>query len=190
MLTAIAVAAVKAITGYLVTSYMKMSSGSIDIEGAPFWYGRELDSEICVSDARRGGVLELDREKKAVKVKLQKRLSSILDSAIHTNSRFSNLKPDEENFLDSIIHDKKLGWFVAQNGVYKNIKVDEDRDMIFIRMCVSKDDFINFEKRRVKTLQKEMTLYRSDKAFDELEGKENNFTDRENKSFRELDNSF
>jgi len=190
MLAIIAVAAVKAITSYLTTAYMKTHFGSVDIEGAPFWYGRESSEEICVSDATKGGVIEVDTEKNRVKIKLQNKLSNIVSYAIHTNKRFSNLKPDEENFLNSIIKDKKLKWFVDKNGYYKNIKADENKHMIFIRMCVTKNAFIKYEKNRIKTLQKEMSMYKAGKGFDELEGKKNNFNDPEDNAFRELDKDF
>ena len=190
MLAIIALAAIKAITCYLTTSYMKNHFTSIDIEGAPFWYGRENKEEICVSDATKGGIIEVDKEKKTVKIKLQNKLSNIVSYAIHTNKQFSHLKPDEENFLNSIIKDKKLKWFVDKNGYYKNIKTDEDKHMIFIRMCVRKNDFIKYEKKRITTLQKEISIYKANKEFNELEGKKNNFNDPEDNAFRELDKDF
>ena len=190
MLAIIAVAAIKAITCYLTTSYMKAHFGSIDIEGAPFWYGRESSEEICVSDATKGGLIEIDREKNRVKIKLQNKLSDIVSYAIHTNKQFSHLKPDEEKFLNSIIKDKKLKWFVDKNGYYKNIKTDENKNMIFIRMCVTKNAFIQYEKNRIKNLQKEISMYKAGKEFDELEGKRNNFNDPEDNAFRELNKNF
>ena len=189
MLALIAGAAIKAITCYLVTGYMKSHFGSVDIKGAPHWYGREDRDEICVSDVKRGDVTQLDDAKKIVKVKLEKKLSNIVNYAIHSNKKFANLKPDEEEFINSLINDKKLKWFVGQNGYYKNIKVDDDTNMIFIRMCVKKDKFIDYEKNRIKTLQKELSIYKANKNFNELDDKSTpKANDQEDKDFKELDN--
>ena len=190
MLSIIAIAVLKSITCYVTSSYMKSHFGSVDIEGAPYWYGRENGDEICVSDVKKGDVNQLDTEKKIIKIKLQQKLSKIVQYAIHSNKRFSHLKQDEEAFLNSIINDKKLKWFVGENGYYKNIKVDEDKNMIFARMCVKKDKFINYEKHRVKELSKDLTIYKADKNFNELDGKNQNLNDNDNedKAFRELNN--
>ena len=190
MLSIIAIAVLKSITCYLTTAYMKSHFGSVDIQGAPYWYGREDRDEICVSDVKKGDVSQLDTEKKLIKIKLEKKLSKIVQYAIHSNKRFSNLKQDEEAFLNSIINDKKLKWFVGENGYYKNIKVDEDKHMIFARMCVKKDNFINYEKKRIKELSKDLTIYKADKNFNELDGKNQNLNnnDEEDKDFKELDN--
>ena len=172
MLSLIAGAALKTITSYLVGTYMKSHFRSVEIKDAPYWYGREDSNEICVSDVTKGDVTLLDKEKKRVKLKLKNKLSSIVENAIHNNKRFSHLKKDEEKFLNSLIQDEKLKWFVDDKGYYKNIKIDNNK--IFIRMCVNKDAFIKYETKRIKELQKELTIYKSNKEFNELD-KETNF---------------
>ena len=190
MIELIAAAAIKAITSYLVTGYMKTHFGSIEIEGAPYWYGRESENEICISDFKKGGIEELESEKEKAKRKLEKKLSTIISYAIHSNKYFSNLKKDEEEFLNSIINDSRLSFLVNKNRYYKNIKVDKDKNIIFIRVCIDKEKFINYEKERIKNLEKQLLYYKEDKMFNEMEGKSINSNNPEDKAFEELDRSF
>jgi hypothetical protein len=120
------------------------------------------------------------------KIKLNKRINHIIEIVIYQN--FKHLKSDEEKFLESIQKDKKLPLFVDANMKFQNIKVDKDKKMVFVRSCLDKEAFIKYEKNRVKELQKDLSFYKSDKAFDELDDKKKtNNKDKEDKSFSELD---
>jgi hypothetical protein len=189
MLEIIVISIVKAITSYVTTSYLKNHYGSIDIQGAPFWYGREPSELICSSTFKYGSMEQIDTAKKQAVIKLNKKLSAVINDAIYENKKFKHLKPDEEAFIQKIINDKQLLKFVTNKIIYKNIKYDEDKNIVFVRGCVTKKDFISFETDRVKELSKELTFYKSDKAFKELNGSEDKFNDRESKAFRELDST-
>jgi len=175
MLSLIAGTAIKTITSYLVGAYMKSHFGSVEIEGAPYWYGREDSDEVCISDVAKGDVTLLDKEKKIAKIKLQKRLSSIIENAIHSNKRFRNLKENEEEFVESLLKDKKLKWFIDEKGYYKNIKVDDENNRIFIRMCVNKNAFINYETKRIAEIDKKLTNFKAKTVFDELDKETSDF---------------
>jgi hypothetical protein len=188
MLTIIATAMVKTLTSYLFGSYLKAHYGSVEIDGAPSWYGQEPQEAICVSTYKVGDIRMLESTKTSAKIKLNKRVNHIIDIVIYQN--FQNLQPDEEAFLNSIKKDRKLSLFVDANTRFQNIKVDKDMKMVFVRSCLDKEAFINYEKRRVKELSKELTYYKSDKAFDELEGNSHKKSGRIDKAFGELDEDF
>jgi hypothetical protein len=187
MFEGIAFALVKTLASYLFNGYLKTHYGSVDIEGGPFWYGREGSDEICVSTYRNGGIEKLEITKNDAKIKLRKKINNIIEIVIYQN--FKNLKSDEEKFLDRIEKDKKLPLFVDANIKYKNIKVDEDKNMVFVRSCIKKNSFIEYEKKRIKEIQKKLTYYKADKAFDELKGQKKNIDefDEEDKAFDELE---
>jgi hypothetical protein len=187
MFEGIAFALVKTLASYLFGGYLKAHYGSVEIEGAPSWYGSEPDEAICVSTYNKGGLDKLELTKKQSKIKLNKRINHIIEIVIYQN--FKHLKSDEEKFLESIQKDEKLPLFVDSNMKFQNIKVDEDKKMVFVRSCLDKEAFIKYEKNRVKELQKNLTFYKSDKAFDELdENKKVKNSDVEDKAFSELDN--
>jgi hypothetical protein len=190
MFEGLAFALVKTLATYLFNGYLKNHYGSIDIEGGPFWYGREPSNEICVSTYRNGGLEELELTKNNAKIKLTKKINNIIGIVIYQNPHFKHLKADEEKFLDRIKSDKKLPLFVDANLEYKNIKVDKDKRMVFVRSCVKKDSFIKYEKERIEEIRKKLTYYKADKAFDELKGKKKRNIDEfdeEDKAFHELD---
>ena len=187
MVLAIATALVKTLSSYLFSSYLKAHYGSVEIDGAPSWYGEEPDEAICVSTYRNGGIEELEFTKNDSKIKLRKKVNHILELVIYNN--FKNLTPDEEDFLNKIAKDKKLPLFVDSNTKFQNIKVDEDEKKVFVRSCLDKEALINYEKNRVKELSKNLTYYKADKGFDELEGKETPASGHAAKEFEELENS-
>jgi hypothetical protein len=186
MFEGIAFALIKTLGSYLFGGYLKAHYGSVDIEGAPSWYGTEPAEAICVSTYNKGGLEKLELTKKQSKIKLNKKINHIIEIVIYQN--FKNLKSDEEKFLESVQKDKKLPLFVDANMKFQNIKVDKDKKMVFVRSCLDKEAFIKYEKNRVKELQKDLSFYKSDKAFDELDDKKKtNNKDKEDKSFSELD---
>ena len=186
MFTIIATALVKTLASYLFGNYLKAHYGSVEIEGGPSWYGQEPSEAICVSTYRKGGIEELENTKNDSKIKLRKKVSHIIELVIYNN--FKNLTPDEDRFLNSISKDKKLPLFVDANTKFQNIKVDEDKKMVFVRSCLDKQAFINYEKIRIKELAKNLVYYKSDKGFNELEGKDRPKSGHVDKEFDELDN--
>jgi len=187
MVLAIATALVKTLSSYLFSAYLKSHYGSVEVDGAPSWYGSEPDDAICVSTYRNGGIEELELTKEDSKIKLRKKVNHIIELVIYKN--FKNLTPDEEEFLNKISKDKKLPLFVDSNTKFQNIKVDEDEKKVFVRSCLDKKALIEYEKNRVKELTKNLTYYKSDKAFDELNGKETLDSGHAAKEFDELENS-
>jgi len=187
MVLAIATALVKTLSSFLFSSYLKAHYGSVEIEGAPSWYRTEPNEAICVSTYRNGGIEELEFTKEDSKIKLRKKVNHILELVIYRN--FKNLTLDEEKFLNEISKDKKLPLFVDANTKFQNIKVDEDERKVFVRSCLDKKALIEYEKKRVKEIAKNLSYYKADKGFDELEGKETPNSGHTAKEFEELENS-
>jgi hypothetical protein len=185
MLSIIGTAMLKSLTSYLFGNYLKSQYGSIEIDGAPNWYGTESKELICLSTYRDGELSQLDDTKRDAKILLNRKVGHILEVVIYQN--FKNLKPDEETFLNSIKKDKKLSLFIDANTKFQNIRVDNKKHKVFVRTCLDKKAFIKYEKDRIKELSKNLTFYKADKAFDELEGKSYPKSGRDDKAFDELD---
>ena len=186
MIIALAGVLVKTLAGYLFEGYLKTHYGSVDIEGAPRWYGSENNNEICVSTFKRGDLESVALAKADSQIRLEKKLKNIVRVVI--KKRFENINPDEKRFLNSVKSDKKVSIFVASHTNYKNIKYDDKRKITFVRNCVLKQDFIDYEKVRIQEMVKELTHFKSDKAFDELNGKQPKSVESyKDKEFNELD---
>jgi hypothetical protein len=185
MVLVIATALAKTLASYLFEGYLKANYGSVEIEGAPKWYGSESRVELCVSTFKSGGLESVELAKEDSKIKLEKKLKDIVSVVI--TQRFENATQDEKKFLDSVKSDKKVSTFIATHTNYKNIKYDETKKMAFVRNCVLKEEFISYEKVRLKEMVKEMSYYKAGKEFDELDGKGQKFKDsHKDKAFDEL----
>jgi len=187
MVTMIATALIKSLTSFLFGNYLKAHYGSVEIDGAPSWYGQSPDEAICVSTYNNGGLEKLEITKNNSKIKLRKKVNHIIEMVVYKN--FKNLTPDESDFLDKITHDKKLPIFVDANLKFQNIKVDKDKHKVFVRSCLDKQALINYEKTRLKELKKDLAYYKSDKAINELENNKHINSSHADKEFKELENS-
>jgi len=185
MIALIATSLVKTLTSYLFGNYLKAHYGSVELDGAPSWYGQQPDEAICVSTFRDGGLENLELTKTDAEIKLRKRVSGIIDLVIYKN--FQNLQSDEEAFLDRIKKDKKLPLFVKANTKFQNIKLDKDENKVFVRSCLDKNALIKYEQKRVKELSRDITYYKADKVFDELDDGSTKGSGRIKDSFDELD---
>ena len=187
MVLAIATALVKTLASYLFSAYLKAHYGSTEIDGAPSWYGQEPKEAVCVSVYKDGGIEQLNATKNLSKEEVYKKIKHILEVVIYKN--FKHLTPDEEAFLNSVKNDPKLKLFIDSNIKFQNILEDEDEKKVFIRTCLDKEGLINYEKNRVKDLVKQLSFYKSDKGFADLENKKRVESGRIDKEFRELEES-
>jgi hypothetical protein len=186
MVLAIASALAETLASYLFEGYLKANYGSVEIEGAPSWYGSEKRAELCISTFKRGDLESVELAKEDSKIKLEKKLKNIVNVVI--TKRFENANPDEKRFLETVVSDKKVTTFVSTHTNYKNVKYDEEKKMTFVRNCVLKDEFIVYEKKRLKEMVKELSHYKAGKEFDELNGKSpKSVESHKDKAFDELD---
>jgi hypothetical protein len=167
MFEAIILGMAKSLASYLFGGYLKAHYGSVEIDNAPSWYGKEPREAVCVSDySPYGGIQKIEIVKNRTKIGLKNRIDKIISVVIYQN--FKNLTPDEDNFLNRVKKDTKLPLFIEANMRFQNIKVDK-KGRVFVRSCIDKNNLINYEKRRLKKLSKELSYYKSDKAFEEME---------------------
>ena len=76
MFEAIILGMAKSLASYLFGGYLKAHYGSVEIDGAPSWYGQEPKEAICVSTYRNGGLSQLDDTKRDAKILLNRKVLS------------------------------------------------------------------------------------------------------------------
>lgn len=146
-----------------------LNASTVNIDMAPGWFMKETATEICASGFEKGGFESIEQAKVIAKKGLQNRIFEILRISVDD---IKNATDKEKIFLEHFLTDRSFEIFLLKNINYKNIEYEKKISTAFVRACVSRQDLHDYEKQRVETLKKTLSIKRSEDAFDELE-KEN-----------------
>jgi len=167
MLESIALSLLKTLVVFIFQKSLE-TGAKVEIEGAPDWYGRSERGTFCVSTSVRGDYGAVERAKEKLYPKAEKEMRNLIDVAIY--ERFRDLNdPSEVKFVREVAEDPKLSLFVKSFLKIRNVHYDDERRIAFTRGCISEEDFIAYEERRMKEIRKALSIKRSEEAFEELE---------------------
>lgn len=178
MIEIIAVKLVETLAGHLFQKYLN-SLESINIEGAPSWYGKEPnDDDIHVYVYKDGTVDAIDKAKSDAKYAMVRKIDGIIDVVIYENFKSLN-DPKEKQLVEQFKHDQELEKFVHSHLIYHKIEAFEERSeallqharpaRTFIEARLSKKTLLEYEKMRIQKIKTSLTTHRSNNAFSELE---------------------
>ena len=167
MLETIVITLGKSLTSFLFTQYLNSLSG-VAIDGAPNWYYKEQDHEICSFHHQSGGLDGLELAKNESQRIMVKKINEIIEIVVYDNIK-EYRDAEEKQLVDQFKSDKNLHLFVRKNLDYKKIKYIEEIQKTFVKACIDKQTLIDYENQRLKKLKTAISQHRSDTAFDELD---------------------
>jgi len=168
MILIIVEALVSSLTKHVCNSYLTEQE-KIDIDGAPYWYMKQLDNEMCTFAHKTGGLDSIEIAKKNSKLKLIKKINGTIDSVIYSN--LSNIKnKKEKEVIERFRKDDNLKYFINKNIKYSKIIFAEEIDTTFTRSCIPNDAIINYQTNRLQKIKQEVLKVKVNSAFDELNG--------------------
>lgn len=168
MLEAIITAVVKSLASYLVKYYLESSAG-VKIEGAPGWFYKQSENQICVFTYAAGGLAAVDKAKLSAKEKMAASINEIITVMLY--DKFRNISdPKEQKLIQHFGKDDNLPIFVAGTIKYKNIEYKKKQDTAYVKACIENQEILDYQKERLVKLKKALTEKRADDAFGELEG--------------------
>lgn len=167
MLESLAVALLKTIVVFIFESSVRDGT-NVNVEGAPDWYMKDERGSLCVSTHAYGYMSAVEEAKDKLYPKMEEELRRLIKKAVYENFReVKNQK--ERRFILSVVEDSELSLFVEGNLRVKNVEYDRERGIAFARGCISREDFVTYEKARVKEIAKSLSEKRAEEAFEELE---------------------
>lgn len=164
-LESIAFALIKTLTSFVFSQILSHSSVSID--GAPDWFMKENRYQMCASAYKYGDLSSIEIAKSKSIDLLKDRVENLL--IIVVNENIKNATPEEKVFLEAFVTDRSFEIFIMKNTNFKDIKYDKKHKVSFVRACIDREEFLEFEKKKIDELKKKLTIERSNKAFEELE---------------------
>lgn len=178
MLEAIILKLVTTLTGYLFSAALD-SFKSIEIEGAPSWYGKNLDSaNLYAYGYARGGMESIEIARENCKVAMVKRLNEINEVIVYEN--FRNLKdPKEKALVEAFKKDSELNVFVTRSMRYEKIEHYQAQEKTFLTKArpeqtfaggmIPKQMIIDYQKERLQKIKTSLTTLRYETGMDELD---------------------
>jgi hypothetical protein len=172
MLEMLALTFVKFLANALLKGVWAYATGT-DIQGAPSWFYKADKSRLCIYEFESGGLEAVEKAKKKAGIAMIKKIDDLIEVVLYDN--YKDLKdPKEKDFIQKLGKDDNLHLFVRKNMVFHKIKYDKDLKTAFVKACIDNDVFLKYQKERSKKLAYELTHYRADKNFDELEKEDMN----------------
>ncbi len=152
-----------------VTNCVLDNFSTVKIQGAPSWYMKRVDGEICVYDYEKGNFSSIDRAKRKAKIKMIKKIDGLIDVVIYENApKFNTQK--EIALMKKFKKDDNLNLFVDKNMKFEKIEYYKNEKEVFVRGCIPVDTVLKYEKNRLKEIKEKVLSIKVKKAFEELEG--------------------
>ncbi|MGE4267617.1 MAG: hypothetical protein AB7F25_09290 [Deferribacterales bacterium] len=167
MVEAVAIAIVKTLASFLFKTYV-FATSNVKIDGAPYWYMKNVSSSVCVYDYKQGGLESVDAVKDSTAAKMRAELTKIIETVIY--SEYSDLKdPKEKQFVYMFKNDPEMNIFINRNIQFPNLEYNEKRRIAFAQGCIEKDVILDYQSKRADKIKYELTHKRANDAFDELD---------------------
>jgi hypothetical protein len=167
ILEAIAITFVKFFTNMLLKAAFSNMDG-IKIDGAPSWFYKSDKSKLCVYSFEKGGLEAVEKAKRDAGIRMEEKIKGIVEVVIYDNYRNIN-EPDEKAFIEKIKEDEYLPVFVKKNITYPRVEYKEKIKTAFVKACIANDTIIAYQAERSKKIAKNLSLFRAEKNFEELE---------------------
>ncbi len=167
MLAIITGALVETLTKYMFGKYLD-SLDKVDIDGAPSWYMKEVDDEMCIFTHKIGDMDSIDFVKEKARLKMIKKVNDTIDIVIYDNMK--NIKTlKEKAVVEKWKIDSNLPVFINKNLHYSRISYESEINTLFARACIPKDVFIDYQKNRLEKIKIEVLNFKVNSSIEEME---------------------
>jgi hypothetical protein len=167
MVIIITEALVQTLVKYIFNSYLN-EVDKVEINGAPSWYMKPIDNNLCVFSYKSGEFNILDDIKHNSKIKLTKKINNLIEISIYDNLK--HIKNEQERtIIDLWKIDSKLPIFIDKNINYSRLTYEEEINSAFIRTCIPTQTIINYQKSRLNEIKREVVKVKMDSALEELD---------------------
>eukprot|EP00992_Anisonema_acinus_P003831 TRINITY_DN14184_c0_g1_i1.p4 TRINITY_DN14184_c0_g1~~TRINITY_DN14184_c0_g1_i1.p4 ORF type:complete len:220 (-),score=24.79 TRINITY_DN14184_c0_g1_i1:807-1466(-) len=191
-LVGLALALGNTFASYLLDQYLRQEE-TIDIDGAPSWYGTNNEEGwYCVYSHRKGDIDSVDRAKRKAMNRMVEKQQLLVGVFLDQELEKRKLRDEAElQLVERFRNDAKLSSFVAGHLDYRRVEYEGDVKATFVKACLETQEIIAYQKKRLEMINKELTVKRSNDAFDEMdEAMDDEHSTSQNKKrdpFTELD---
>ncbi|MGB5866614.1 MAG: hypothetical protein WBG69_01960 [Arcobacteraceae bacterium] len=167
MLLLITGALVETLTKHMFQKYLN-ERDKIEIGGAPSWYMKSIDDEMCVFTHKQGNLDTIEISKENARLKMVKKINGTIDIVVYENVK--NITNDKEKVLvEKWKIDSNLPVFVNKHLNFSRVTYEDEINTTFVRACIANETIINYQKERLQDIKKEVLKFKSKTTIDEME---------------------
>jgi len=127
-----------------------------------------IDDDMCVFSHKSGELDTIDFVKNKSRLKMIKKIDDTIDIVIYENIKnITNQK--EKEIVNKWKIDSNLPVFVNKNLDYSRISYEDEIKATFVRACIPKKTFIDYQSKRLEIIKKEVLKFKSKSAINEME---------------------
>lgn len=167
MVMVIASALVETLVKHMFTKYLN-EQDKIEVGGAPSWYMKPIEDQMCVFTHKQGGLDTIDISKENATMKMIKKIDTVVEIVIYDNTKkITNEK--EKAVVQKWKHDDNLPMFVNKNINFSRISYEDEIETTFVRACIPKNTIVDYQKERLQNIQKEVLHIKAKRGYDDLD---------------------
>ena len=167
MVSLITAALVNTLVDYMFNQAMdKMDS--VNIDNAPSWYMQKVDDDMCSFASSRGGIGLIEDTKNNASYQMYKDINGLINITVYENIK-TVTTDKEQRLVEQWKSDPNLDTFIQKNIDFNKIKYEDELDTTFVRACIPKKTIINYQKDRLKNINKSLLNHKADSAMNELD---------------------
>jgi hypothetical protein len=183
MIEGLAFAILKTLSTFLFEQYLH-TTVQVEIDGAPSWYYQEESNQLCTFSYRDGDYSQINPLKQDLQRYIKRDIQTINDKVIYEN--FAKItRPEERRVVEQLKSDSQLSDFIRFNIQYPKITYEDEVNRVFGKGCIQKSKIVEYTKKRLQVIVKEVSLQKERKAFNELES-----DNIDNSYFQEMEAGF
>ncbi len=167
MLTLIAGALVETLVKHMFQKKLN-EMDKIEIGGAPSWYMKEIDDEMCTFAHTMGNLDTIDTTKFKARIKMTRDINNLLKIVIYDNTKkITNQK--EKQIVKLWANDPNLDMFTYKYLNYSRVAYEDEIQTTFVRACIPKSIIIDYQKERLQSIKKSLLTFKTNNAMNELD---------------------
>lgn len=167
MVSLLASALVNTLVDYMFNQAMNKMD-SVHIDNAPSWYMQKVDDDMCSFASSRGGIGLIEDTKNNASYQMYKDINGLINITVYENIK-TVTTDKEQRLVEQWKSDPNLDTFIQKNIDFNKIKYEDELDTTFVRACIPKKTIINYQKDRLKNINKSLLNHKADSAMNELD---------------------
>ena len=167
MVSLLASALVNTLVDYMFNQAMNKMD-SVHIDNAPSWYMQKVNDDMCSFASSRGGIGLIEDTKNNASYQMYKDINGLINITVYENIK-TVTTDKEQRLVEQWKSDPNLDTFIQKNIDFNKIKYEDELDTTFVRACIPKKTIINYQKDRLKNINKSLLNHKADSAMNELD---------------------
>lgn len=160
---------IKVLSSHLFKNYLE-NRHEVKLRGAPSWYYKPLDDQhVCVYATAKGDIEAVDKSREKTRSAMMDEINKIMTLVAEEQEKRVIVDAKDKQIVEAFKFDSEVSSFVDRHLEIDRMDYRDKIERAFARGCISKQEIVSYEEKRMHELQLSIINKRSSSAFDELD---------------------